>query len=104
MAFSRTKSSKFRERESRLGVKAAPSSNGEAAKVKSGTRRYLREYLRWLRPYWKSIAFLFVIASIYAVFDKVWPLAIKFAIDKLGDGKGMGAGEVWHRWREFSGL
>src|SRR3954469_19770806 len=84
MAFGRMKSSKFRERQSRLAETPKVSSNGQAVAGtgmgKSGTRKYLREYLRWLRPYWRSIAFLFVIASIYAVFDKVWPLAIKFAI------------------------
>jgi ATP-binding cassette subfamily B protein/subfamily B ATP-binding cassette protein MsbA len=104
MAFSRTKSSKFREQESRRAEKPKPSTNGQPISGKPRPGKYLREYLRWLRPYWRSIAFLFTIASIYAVFDKVWPLAIKFAIDKLGDGTGGAGPDAGQRWHEFSVL
>lgn len=46
-------------------------------------KRYLREYARWLWPYRFPIAAVLFIALIAAAMDMVWPVALKFAIDRL---------------------
>ena len=46
-------------------------------------RRYVREYLRWLRPHRYAVGALFVLALLVAVLEMVEPLFMRFIIDKM---------------------
>src|SRR6185503_21062819 len=76
-------SSRQRERQFHEKTRAKASSDGEAKKSKWGSRKYLRDYVRWLYPYRFSIAGVLVLALIGAALDMVWPLAIKSIVDRL---------------------
>ena len=84
-------SSKAREQLFRARGLSTPSSNGasngDIKTAKPRAKSYLREYARWLKPYRREVAKLMVIATICAALDKVWPLAIKAAIDLLVPGQ-----------------
>jgi len=61
------------------------SSNGQPKKPRDRTltRKYLREYARWLWPYRWALLVVFLLATLTAVLDLIWPLAIKRVIDLL---------------------
>ena len=78
----------FRDRR----LKKAGDKTGDG-KDKSATRKYLRDYVRWLWPYRWAIGAVLLVALITAALDMVWPLAIKFVIDTLA-GKGSAAAKL----------
>jgi ATP-binding cassette subfamily B protein/subfamily B ATP-binding cassette protein MsbA len=59
--------------------------NGQPTKPRdrTATRKYLREYVRWLWPYRWSLVAVFLIAILTTTLDMIWPLAIKQVIDLL---------------------
>ncbi|HSB53261.1 MAG TPA: ABC transporter ATP-binding protein, partial [Gemmatimonadales bacterium] len=54
-----------------------------ALKPKGQRREYLREYLRWLRPYWLAVAAVFLLALVVAGLQMVEPLFMRFIIDRV---------------------
>src|SRR5437016_2692765 len=79
-------SSKLRHRAFRAGKLPTPSADGPSKdKPKDPKRRrhYLSKYREWLRPYFRVLVFLFVLALAGAALDMVWPLAIKHIIDGI---------------------
>src|SRR5438876_253712 len=64
---------------------SAPSSNGQPHKPRdrATTKKYLREYARWLWPYRWALLTVFVIAVATTILDMIWPMAIKGVIDLL---------------------
>ena len=67
-----------------------PSDLDAADKSKSGRRKYLRQYVRWLYPYRWAILGVLLLALLTAALDMVWPLAIKRIIDMLAGTGDMG--------------
>ena len=64
------------------------SNNGKApdaaATERRGKRRqYVREYLRWLRPYRYAVAGLFLLALVTAGLQMIEPLFMRFIIDRV---------------------
>jgi len=56
----------------------------ESKRERSGKRRkYVREYLRWLRPHRYAVGALFVLALLVAGLEMVEPLFMRFIIDKV---------------------
>lgn len=57
----------------------------QAAKAEGGAKRrqYIREYLRWLRPYRVAVAFVFFLALTSAGLTMIEPLFIRFIIDRV---------------------
>src|SRR5205814_6551705 len=64
---------------------SATSSNGQPHKPRdrAATKKYLREYARWLWPYRWALLTVFVIAVATTILDMIWPMAIKGVIDLL---------------------
>ena len=65
-----------------------PSQNGKApdaaATERRGKRRqYVREYLRWLRPYRYAVVGLFLLALLTAGLQMIEPLFMRFIIDHV---------------------
>jgi ATP-binding cassette subfamily B protein/subfamily B ATP-binding cassette protein MsbA len=54
---------------------------GETRKAKR--RAFLREYLRWLRPYRYAIAFTFFLALVRAGLEMIEPLFMRFIVDHV---------------------
>src|SRR6476620_7949788 len=79
---SRTRAADFRKRGADASSKT-PSSNGKASLKKETTRRYVRDYVRWLWPYRWTMAGILLLAILTAGLDMIWPLAIKRVIDLL---------------------
>ena len=52
-------------------------------------RQYMREYLRWLRPYRYAIGFVFLLALIRGGLEMVEPLFMRFIIDRVLLNKGL---------------
>ncbi len=52
-------------------------------------RQYMREYLRWLRPYRYAIGFVFLLALIRGGLEMVEPLFMRFIIDHVLLNKGL---------------
>ena len=46
-------------------------------------RRYLREYLRWLKPHWLGVGPLFLLALVAAGLQMVEPLFMRYIIDDV---------------------
>src|SRR3954462_9932542 len=64
----------------------APGSSGASAsteKKKGARRKYIREYLRWLKPQRAAVAVLFVLALGGAGMQMVEPLFMRFIVDKV---------------------
>ena len=56
----------------------------ESRRERRGKRRkYVREYLRWLRPHRYAVGALFVLALLVAGLEMVEPLFMRFIIDKV---------------------
>jgi ATP-binding cassette subfamily B protein/subfamily B ATP-binding cassette protein MsbA len=53
-----------------------------SAKPRAG-RKYVREYLRWLKPHRYAVAFVFVLALIGAGLQMIEPLFMRFIIDHV---------------------
>ena len=71
------------------GTALTPSGNGAspvapAATERRGRRRqYIREYLRWLRPYRYAVVGLFALALFSAGLQMIEPLFMRFIIDRV---------------------
>ncbi|HEY1629327.1 MAG TPA: ABC transporter ATP-binding protein [Tepidisphaeraceae bacterium] len=78
-------SSRQRDREFRLhGPAAGSTNNPKNGQLPSGQRRkFLGDYIDWLRPYAGRLAIIFLLALFVATLDLVWPLLIKFLVDAL---------------------
>jgi len=62
----------------------AESAREPAAPARPGKRReYVREYLRWLRPYRSPLAAVLLIALVVAGLQMIEPLFIRFIIDRV---------------------
>ena len=56
----------------------------ESKRERRGKRRkYVREYLRWLRPHRYAVGALFVLALLVAGLEMIEPLFMRFIIDKV---------------------
>jgi ATP-binding cassette, subfamily B, bacterial len=77
------------ERTEAAGAKSGPASDGvkppaEAAREKKARRRaYVREYLRWLRPYRVEIGLVFFLSLLRAGLEMVEPLFLRFIVDHV---------------------
>jgi ATP-binding cassette, subfamily B, bacterial len=60
--------------------KSAPESRRER---KTKRRKYVREYLRWLKPHRCAVGALFVLALLAAGLEMIEPLFMRFIIDKV---------------------
>ena len=60
-----------------------PSPDAAAPERKGRRRQYVREYLRWLRPYRSAVAGLFALALITAGLQMIEPLFMRFIIDRV---------------------
>ena len=70
----------------KLGRLDAVSEDGGPAPApgKSGERRaYLREYIRWLKPHRKELAFVFLIALLVAGLQMIEPLFMRYIVDHV---------------------
>ncbi len=71
------------------GAKPLPPSSHDGeptdgrAKKKTAKRAYVREYLRWLRPYRVAIGIVFVLSLIRAGLEMVEPLFLRFIVDHV---------------------
>src|SRR5678815_5719620 len=71
-----------------VGAKSLTAGDATAAdkpkQTKKAKRRaFLREYLRWLRPYRYAIAFTFFLALLRAGLEMVEPLFMRFIVDHV---------------------
>jgi len=65
-------------------VKAVETPPKESKQERRATRRkYLREYLRWLKPHRYAIGVLFFLALLTAGFEMIEPLFMRFIIDRV---------------------
>ncbi len=81
-ASSRTRAANFRKRGADPARPETPS-NGKASLRKESTRRYAKDYVRWLWPYRGTMLGILVLAVLGAALDMLWPLGIKRLIDLL---------------------
>ena len=71
------------------GAKPAPDpsphtpAKDERTKKKETRRAYVREYLRWLRPYRVGIGVVFVLALLRAGLEMIEPLFLRFIVDHV---------------------
>jgi ATP-binding cassette subfamily B protein/subfamily B ATP-binding cassette protein MsbA len=69
--------------------RAAPSTIVEAgaapapAKPRSNRRKYVRDYLRWLKPHRYAVVAVFVLALVSGALQMVEPLFMRFIIDRV---------------------
>ena len=62
----------------------SPSQSRAGGPVRRGKRReYLREYLRWLRPYRAAVVVVFVLALLRAGLEMIEPLFMRFIVDRV---------------------
>jgi len=62
---------------------ATGATSDESAARKRARRQYVREYLRWLKPYRYAIGLLFLLALIRGGLEMVEPLFMRFIIDRV---------------------
>jgi ATP-binding cassette, subfamily B, bacterial len=62
---------------------AAAAAKDERQQKKTARRAYVREYLRWLRPYRVAIGLVFVLALLRAGLEMVEPLFMRFIVDHV---------------------
>src|SRR5262245_58712437 len=55
----------------------------DAPPKKKAPRRYIREYLAWLKPHRYALAFMFLLAIIGGGLEMVEPLFLRHIIDKV---------------------
>jgi ATP-binding cassette subfamily B protein/subfamily B ATP-binding cassette protein MsbA len=71
------------------GTAPAPSGNGASLTAPGATeqrgrrRQYVREYLRWLRPYRYAVVGLFALALVAAGLQMIEPLFMRFIVDHV---------------------
>jgi ATP-binding cassette subfamily B protein/subfamily B ATP-binding cassette protein MsbA len=71
------------------GTAPAPSGNGASLTATGATeqrgrrRQYVREYLRWLRPYRYAVVGLFALALVAAGLQMIEPLFMRFIVDHV---------------------
>src|SRR5262245_38825592 len=72
------------------GAAPAASGNGQTKTPQKSEKRrkYLKDYARWLWPYRWQLVVIFVLATLVAGLDNLWPLLIKFVMDLLGNKSG----------------
>ena len=69
--------------------RALPSTTADAgdvpapAKPRSNRRKYVRDYLRWLKPHRYAVAAVFVLALVSGALQMVEPLFMRFIIDRV---------------------
>src|SRR5438093_9002055 len=54
-----------------------------AAKSRGNRRKYVRDYLRWLRPHRSAVAAVFLLALLSGALQMVEPLFMRFIIDRV---------------------
>lgn len=66
---------------------------GEFARTgdRSERKQYLRMYLKWLLPYWKTVTALVVLALCAAGLEMVQPLFLRYLIDNVFNAGGLSA-------------
>src|SRR3954469_10274555 len=98
-------SSKQRHRAARARWFASDHDKPIANARKPQKRRYLRDYLNWLWPYRWAVLVLFSLSFVAAIFDMVWPYAIKRIIDLVSLPKDQMAGQTKsHLLNVFGGV
>src|SRR5438094_4764550 len=78
----------------------APSEEGgepAAATKRSNRRKYVRDYLHWLRPHRYAVGAVFLLALIAGALQMVEPLFMRFIIDRVLLNKGLDAAARLHR-------
>ena len=50
---------------------------------KAKRREYLREYLRWLKPHWPAVVFVFLLALVTAGLEMIEPLFMRYIVDRV---------------------
>ena len=78
---------------------AAPTDDGQpsAATKRSNRRKYVRDYLHWLRPHRYAVGAVFLLALIAGALQMVEPLFMRFIIDRVLLNKGLDAPARLHR-------
>ena len=66
-----------------VDASAGGGTSDESAVRKRARQQYVREYLRWLKPYRYAIALLFLLALIRGGLEMVEPLFMRFIIDHV---------------------
>jgi ATP-binding cassette subfamily B protein/subfamily B ATP-binding cassette protein MsbA len=64
-------------------AEAAPEKRSGLGLRRGKRREYLREYLRWLRPYRVPVTALFLLALIRAGMEMIEPLFLRFIVDRV---------------------
>lgn len=57
--------------------------NRPAGVLRGKRKQYLREYLRWLRPYGGTVAVVFVLALVVAGIEMIEPLFMRYIVDRV---------------------
>jgi len=66
------------------GTEARDAPPGSGWRFFGGRRReYVREYLRWLRPHRRAVAFVFTLALVTAGLQMIEPLFMRFIVDRV---------------------
>src|SRR6266550_7739030 len=78
---------------------AAPTDDGQPspATKRSNRRKYVRDYLNWLRPHRYAVGAVFLLALIAGALQMVEPLFMRFIIDRVLLNKGLDAPARLHR-------
>ena len=81
-------------------VTTVSTGNGQAspaATKRSNRRKYVRDYLNWLRPHRYAVGAVFLLALIAGALQMVEPLFMRFIIDRVLLNKGLDAPARLHR-------
>jgi len=81
-------------------VTTVATANGQAspaATKRSNRRKYVRDYLNWLRPHRYAVGAVFLLALIAGALQMVEPLFMRFIIDRVLLNKGLDAPARLHR-------
>jgi len=62
---------------------SAPADGDGKRPEKAKRREYLREYLKWLRPHWPAVVFVFLMALITAGLEMIEPLFMRYIVDRV---------------------
>src|SRR5438046_9664123 len=65
------------------GKKKALESGDKKDKSKQDRRRYIRDYLRWLKPHRYGLAFMFALALVRGAVEMVEPLFMRYIVDHV---------------------
>ena len=92
---SRRRFQRFRTDQKKQKTEAATQQAGSDAK-KARRRRFLREYLTWLKPWRTALAFVFFLAVLSMAFEMVLPMSTRRIIDGVLLPPGIDPGERRH--------